>query len=212
MRRVYKGWPGGIFKPRKENIPMEPTKALEERLPELYKDNSCDHDLGHIRRVVRNARLVGEREGADLSVLLPAAMLHDIALRKGSLAETNEKHAVLGAERARGILKGLGFKNIEKICSTIMQHSLDSPTKEPRTMEGDCLFDADKLDAITPVGAIRYFQERALAKNTDPVKAAEYFLKWLENFGFRTKTARDMGSDRKDVLDFCRKVIESGKV
>ena len=191
---------------------MDPIKALEERLPEFYKDNSCDHDLGHIQRVVRNARIVGEREGADLSVLLPAAMLHDIALKRGTLAETNDKHAVLGAEQAREILEDIGFKNVDRICSTIMQHSIDSPTKEPRTLEGECLFDADKLDAITATGLARMLQESALAWNMGPTEAAERFIRIIEGFEFRTKTGREMGRDRKDVLDFCRKVIESGRV
>ena len=191
---------------------MDSIKALEERLPELYKDSSCDHDIGHIRRVVRNARTIGEKEGADLSVLLPAAMLHDIALKKGTLVETNDRHAVLGAEIARGILEGLGFEKVKEICSTIMQHSIDNPTDEPRTLEGDCLFDADKLDAISIIGLSRYLQEQALTKNTEPVKVTERFLKLITNFEFRTETGKEMGKDRSGLVDFCEKLIESGRV
>ena len=50
-----------------------------------------------------------------MSVLLPAAMLHDIALEKGTLQETNDKHAVLGAEKARSILEEMGFEKVDEI-------------------------------------------------------------------------------------------------
>jgi uncharacterized protein len=191
---------------------MEKIEILESRLPGLYKNNSCDHDMGHIRRVVRNAKIVGGKEGADLSVLIPAAMLHDIALKRGSLSETNDRHAVLGAGIAEKILKELGFEKIKEICSTIMQHSIDSPTSEPRTKEGDCLFDADKLDAIKPVGTARYLQEKALVDNMGPVESAEKCMKWLRTFEFRTETGREMGKDRAEVIRFCEEIIKSGKV
>jgi uncharacterized protein len=191
---------------------MEPLKALEARLSELYKDASCDHDLGHIRRVIRNARVIGKREGADMSVLLPAAMLHDIALEKGTLHETNDKHAVLGAEKAKSILEGMGFKKVDEICSTIRQHSMDNPTDEPRTLEGDCLFDADKLDAITPTGLVRFMQERALAGNMGPAEVAERFIRVIKVFEFRTKSGRELGKDRKEALDFCDGIIRSSRI
>ena len=191
---------------------MEPIKLLESRLHDLYRDNSCDHDINHIRRVVRNAKIIGEKEGANLSILIPAAMLHDIALKKGTLKETNDKHAVLGAEIAKGILEECGFENVDKICSTIIQHSLDNPTNEPRTLEGDCLFDADKLDAINPVGVARYLQESALEKNKDPLKSAEKFIEWLKNFEFRTKTGKELGKNRSEAIRFCEEIIKSGKI
>ena len=193
---------------------MDPLQRLESRLPGLYKDASCDHDLGHILRVVRNARIVGKKEGADLSILIPAAMLHDIALKKGFMRENNEKHAVLGAAMAKPILKGCGFpeEQIRKICSAILQHSTDNPTNEPETREGDCLFDADKLDAIIPCGVARYMQEQAFEHDTNAVKAAEDFIIWLKKLEFRTKTGKDLGRDRKKAIEFCGEIIRSGRI
>jgi uncharacterized protein len=187
-------------------------ETLESKLPDLYKDNSCDHDIGHIRRVVRNVRIIGEKENADLSILLPAAMLHDIACKWEEMKEVNEKHAVVGAEIAKKILTEMGFENVDKICSVILQHSLDSPTDEPRTLEGDCLFDADKLDAINPIGLTRFMQEVALVKNIPPQEAAEKYLNVVKGLEFKTKTGREMGKDRAEALAFCEKIIESGRV
>ena len=43
------------------------------------------HDLAHVHRVVANARMLAAAEGADLSVVLPAAWLHDcVAVPKDS--------------------------------------------------------------------------------------------------------------------------------
>jgi HD superfamily phosphodiesterase len=191
---------------------MKPIERLERMLPDLYRESSCDHDIGHIKRVIRNARLIGKGEGADLSLLLPAAMLHDIALKKGTLPETNERHAPLGAKLAEGVLKDLGFSNVRGICSVIRQHSLDSPTGEPRTLEGDCLFDADKLDAITPIGVARFLQERALALNIGPEQAARIYLKWVCSFNFRTRTGRRLGKGRKEAATFAESIIKSSSL
>jgi uncharacterized protein len=193
---------------------MDPHKALEKKLHGLYKDASCEHGLDHILRVARNARIIGEKEGADMQVLLPAAMLHDIALKRGSLAETNPRHAVLGAEMAKPILKDCGFpgQQIRKICSTILQHSTDNPTNEPKTREGNCLFDADKLDAITACGVARYLQEQALEKNRNPVETAVMFSEWLRRLEFRTKTGRELGKDRSKATEFCREIARSGGI
>lgn len=193
---------------------QKPIKELESRLPELYKDNSCDHNINHILRVVKNAEIIGKEEKADLSILIPAAMLHDIALKKGTMSETSSKHALLGAELAEEILRDCGFKGeeIKKICSTIKQHSIHSPTNEPRTIEGDCLFDADKLDAVTPCGFARCMQVQALIENRDPIEITKGFLSFLETFNFQTKTGNKLGKNRDKVIDFCKLVIESGQV
>lgn len=193
---------------------QEPIKELELRLPELYKDNSCDHNINHILRVVKNAEIIGKEEKADLSILISAAMLHDIALKKGTMPETSSKHALLGAEMAEEILRDCGFKKeeIKKICSTIKQHSIHSPTNEPRTIEGDCIFDADKLDAITPCGFARCMQAIALAENIDTIEIAKGFLVFLETFNFQTKTGQKLGKDRDEVIKFCKLVIKSGQV
>lgn len=193
---------------------MDPSERLESKLPELYKDASCEHGLDHILRVVRNARIIGSEEGADMRVLLPAAMLHDIALKRGFLKERNEKHAIMGAEMAKPILKGCGFpeEHIQKICSAIRQHSTDNPTNEHKTREGNCLFDADKLDAVTPCGVARYMQEQAFQHGTNAAKAAEDFISWLRKIEFRTKTGRELGKDRSKALEFCREIARSGKI
>ncbi len=74
---------------------MKPIDDLKTRLPKLYSRNSCDHDLTHIRRVVKRAQIIGQRERARLSILLPAAMLHDIGAKSVILGHSERRH-ILG--------------------------------------------------------------------------------------------------------------------
>lgn len=49
------------------------------------------HDFQHIRRVYFLAKKIGEHEGVDLDVVIPAALFHDtIVYRKDSPESKNE--------------------------------------------------------------------------------------------------------------------------
>ena len=52
---------------------------LEQRCLDalLKQSGNVAHDLGHVRRVVGNARQLAIEEGARLAVVVPAAWLHD---------------------------------------------------------------------------------------------------------------------------------------
>jgi uncharacterized protein len=100
-----------------------------------------------------------DEEGVDLEVLIPAALLHDIA-RVEEIEDNTGKtdHAILGSELASNILKDKGYDvdRIEKIKHCIVTHRYRTGN-EPRTIEAKILFDADKLDAIGAVGIARTF-------------------------------------------------------
>lgn len=51
---------------------------LKNMLIEAWAGQSDpSHDLGHVERVVNMAKLIGGKEEGDLSVIVPAAWLHD---------------------------------------------------------------------------------------------------------------------------------------
>ena len=56
--------------------------SLIERLREIARSRSARngpaHDFLHVIRVTENARHIGLAEGADLDVVLPAALLHEL--------------------------------------------------------------------------------------------------------------------------------------
>ncbi len=109
------------------------------------------HDAGHIERVVKLARLIAEREGADVDVVVKAAEFHDIA--RGSA-----NHAAESARLARELLKKEGYDEafISAVVHAIEAHSFSGNVK-PETIEAKVLSDADKLDATGAIGVARAF-------------------------------------------------------
>ncbi len=121
---------------------------LMEESKRRQKMNGC-HGFEHTERVVRLCRVLGERLGADLSVLISAAILHDIG-------RGEDGHAEKGAEIARIILKenGVSSDKIERIVEAIRVHSF-SGGQEATSLEAQILSDADKLDAMGATGVYR---------------------------------------------------------
>jgi uncharacterized protein len=107
------------------------------------------HGFEHTERVHRLSRLIGIKEGADLSILLPAALMHDIERASGN-------HAVDSAARARTILASMNYEavKVEAIVEAISSHSF-SGGKSPASLEAKILSDADKLDAMGASGCYR---------------------------------------------------------
>lgn len=117
------------------------------------------HDLDHVMRVYRLCLNLCQEEEADLEVLIPAVLLHDIA-RKTEDEDTTGRtdHAVLGAEMAGEILRDLDYPEdlIRKIQYCIAVHRFRSG-RTPETIEAKILFDADKLDIIGAIGIARSY-------------------------------------------------------
>lgn len=129
-------------------------RILESRL-------GCSaHKLDHIYRVYDLCILIGEHEeNVDFDVLLPAALLHDIARAEESQDKTGQiDHAILGGELAAKILLDLGYERnrVSGIKHCIQSHRYRTD-KKPETIEAKILFDADKLDILGAVGISRAF-------------------------------------------------------
>jgi len=113
------------------------------------------HDEGHVRRVVANARKLGEAEGADLAVVLPAAWLHDcVAIAKNSPQRSSASR--LAAERAGALLRAAAYpaEYIPAIEHAIEAHSFSAQVA-PQTLEAKVVQDADRLEALGAVGIAR---------------------------------------------------------
>lgn len=129
---------------------------------EIVQDKlTCSaHNLDHVFRVYNLCLLIAKHEeGVDLEVLIPAAMLHDIARVEESKDKTGElDHAILGSEIAEDILRKLQYEEekIQRIKNCIIAHRFRTGN-EPTTIEAKILFDSDKLDAIGAIGIARTF-------------------------------------------------------
>jgi uncharacterized protein len=114
------------------------------------------HGLDHVLRVVSLCESIGKVENADMTVLLPAALFHDIARQKEQ--ETGIPHEEAGARMAEQYLRSIRYEEerILKITHAIRTHRYRS-TAKPETLEARILSDADKLDAMGAVGIARTF-------------------------------------------------------
>jgi uncharacterized protein len=122
------------------------------------------HDALHVRRVMATARRIAEDEGADVDVVVTAALLHELfnypkghpdAARSGEIC----------AEQAAALLAEQGFDSefVERVGYCIRVHPF-SRGIVPETLEAKVLQDADRLDAIGAIGIARCFATSAAMK------------------------------------------------
>jgi uncharacterized protein len=118
------------------------------------------HNLDHVFRVYNLCLLLAKYEkDVDLEILIPSALLHDIARVEESQDKTGKiDHAVLGSIMAEDILRKLEYEEekIEKIKHCIVAHRFRTGN-EANSIEAKILFDADKLDVIGASGIARTF-------------------------------------------------------
>ena len=114
------------------------------------------HGFDHTERVARLCETIGSCEGARMEILIPAALLHDIA--RATEKEHGLPHEAEGARIATEFLQAIGYDNtlVPLIADAIRTHRFRSEVK-PATFEAKILSDADKLDAMGAVGIARTF-------------------------------------------------------
>jgi len=125
---------------------------------ETFFRQSGTHGLDHTLRVTRLCEEIGLAENADMRVLIPAALFHDIA--RPIEDETGIPHQEEGARMAEEYLRSVDYDagRIPEIIHAIQAHRY-STGPEPQTLEARILSDADKLDAIGAVGIARTFMQ-----------------------------------------------------
>ncbi|HUW95054.1 MAG TPA: HD domain-containing protein [Anaerolineae bacterium] len=131
---------------------MEPISIEQAR--EYYGDADPAHDFDHILRVLALAERIGAAEGADMDILRPAVLLHDIG--RPEEQRDGRCHAQVGAEKARTILSDWPTETVEAISHAIAAHRFRDDL-QPQTLEAKILFDADKLDSIGAIGIARAY-------------------------------------------------------
>ena len=119
---------------------------------EKFENEYSGHDWFHTLRVFKTVTRIAEAEGADVETVQLAALLHDVDDRKLS-PETYEDKA-----NAREFLSenNVDAGKIEGICRIIGEISF-AENCVPSTLEGKCVQDADRLDAIGAIGIARAF-------------------------------------------------------
>jgi uncharacterized protein len=113
------------------------------------------HDREHILRVVRSARWLALAENADLTVVIPAAWLHDcVIVPKDSPLRAQASR--LAADAAVAFLREADYRyaDLDAIGHAIAAHSF-SANIAPRSLEARVVQDADRLDSLGAIGVAR---------------------------------------------------------
>jgi uncharacterized protein len=194
-------------------------------LDNLMDDEDGAHDLSHIVRVWRNAKLIHRDEGGDLEVLAAAVLLHDcVQVAKDS--PLRSQASLLAANESRVRLAALGWAplRIDTVACAIESHSF-SAGLAPTSIEGCILQDADRLDAIGFGGIARCFYTAGRLRsrlydladpeaNTRPLddgrNALDHFPKKLLTLegSFKTRTGQELAKARhRRVLEFYRGML-----
>jgi len=139
-----------------EETPM--VDAVRERARKFFHGARGSHDWEHTQRVESLCRRIGPVEGADMEVLLIAALLHDVGRAEQDGTAGKICHARRGAEVAEDLVRALSMsrRRQDNILHCIRAHRFRGKER-PETVEAKVLFDADKLDAIGAVGVARAF-------------------------------------------------------
>jgi uncharacterized protein len=216
------------------------TEIKHKKILEIVQERlTCSaHNLDHVLRVHNLCLLIAkDEENVDLEILIPAALLHDIARVEESQDNSGKiDHAVLGCEIAEDILRELEYEKekIDKIKHCISAHRFRTGN-EPKTIEAKILFDSDKLDIIGATGIARSFMlagqfGQRLTTNTDlnhylksntvengrikevskhtPFIEYEVKFKKIPNKLY-TKTAKEIGEKRLKFMDEYFKTLRS---
>ena len=128
--------------------------AAKKYAETLFKTDSSGHDFFHTMRVYRIASYLAGKEHADLYIVQLAALLHDVDDRKLSPETYAHKNHAVSFMQKRHISDAV----CRLICTIIGEVSyMGADSVIPSSIEGKCVQDADRLDALGAIGIARVF-------------------------------------------------------
>ena len=129
---------------------------LQNEVANMFEGEGTGHDWFHIERVCKLARHIATVEGADPDITLLGALLHDIADWKFHGGNLNA-----GPEKALKMMQEFGIpeawhEEVVEIVARVSYKGAGVPDNMP-SLEGKCVQDADRIDAIGAIGVARTF-------------------------------------------------------
>lgn len=125
---------------------------------DVYSDEDPSHDFGHVLRVLSHAENIAQEEDADMDILIPAVLFHDVV----NYPKNSPQAKFASDESATFVKKVLedidGYPH-DKIPQVVHAVSVCSFNKGivPDTVEAKILQDADGLEATGAIAIMRTF-------------------------------------------------------
>jgi uncharacterized protein len=142
--------------PAEESSMANLVERVAGQVKARFLAESSGHDWHHINRVWRLTRQIAAEEGANQQIAELGALLHDIADWKfhGGDDRVGPREAALLLDR-----EGAPASLIEPVVDIVATISFKGAgvTTGMQTLEGKCVQDADRLDAIGAIGIARCF-------------------------------------------------------
>ncbi len=143
---------------------------IKKKLISIAKSQlkKCDHahDFEHILRVLDIAEMLSIKEKADLDIIIPAALFHDIITYPKNTP--NSRNAPLeSALLAKKILKGIKqypLNKIDKVQRAILSCSFSNNIVED-FLEAQIIQDADGLESTGAIAIMRTFSSAGTMQN-----------------------------------------------
>lgn len=125
-----------------------------EFVKKIFENDYSGHDYFHSFRVYKMATHIASREQADITIVRLAALLHDVDDIKLSPETSEHKGKAVNFLRTHNVNE----EYIRRICNIISETSFSgTDSVVPNTIEGKCVQDADRLDAMGAIGIARAF-------------------------------------------------------
>ena len=188
-----------------EYLNIERVKSIYTRAEKAFREKTLiGHGWDHVFRDVINAVVIGEQEKANMDIVMPAVILHDI----GFLYDPDpSRHPQVGAERCAEWLGDWPAEEREQIARCIRVHKgkMREFTLEPETLEEQVICDADMLEKAGWLGVlqgVRVFSEFAAGGKSefyDLYNVATILAK-VKSVTFYTATGRALAAERGGFL------------
>ena len=159
-----------------------------EYVKALFENDASGHDFYHTERVYKTAVKLAEKEGADVGITALAALLHDVDDRKLS-PETHQNFDNARRFMTENGVDGETQNKVIDIISNVSYVGENSPV--PDSLEGKCVQDADRLDAIGAIGIARAFAYGGSHGRSmyDPSVKPEHFTDEKQYYGNKNSTS-----------------------